>query len=255
MITIKTDEEIEVLRQGGRIHSAILRQIAEKVASGVSTKGLDDYARKLIKEAHVKPAFLGYRPEGARKPYPAALCVSINDEIVHGIPNDSPAVLKEGDIVSLDLGLIYQGLITDAALTVGVGKISHEDQTLIRATKEALTAGISSAKEGSTIGDIGHAIQSVAKKYNFNIVEGLSGHGVGYKVHEEPYVPNTGIPSRGPILKDGMVLAIEPMFVKGKSAIVLDKDGYTYRTRDGKKAAHFEHTVVIDGAESIILTA
>jgi methionyl aminopeptidase len=254
MITIKTDEDIASLKVGGQRHAQILREVGNLVVPGVSTVTLNDVATRLIKEGGDKASFLNYKPEGAKRPYPASLCISVNNEIVHGIPNENPKILEEGDVVTLDLGLTHKGLIVDGAKTFGVGKISKEDSRLISATEEALKAGILAARGGNTIGDIGYAIETVAKKYNLAIAEGLAGHGVGYSVHEDPYVPNTGRQGQGPVLKHGMVIAIEPMLVMGKGEIVLDRDGYTFKTKDGKKAAHSEHTVLITEKEAYILT-
>ncbi len=254
MITYKTPEEIEILKEGGRRHADILQKISQKIAPGVTAKELNEYAHVLIREYGDAPAFLHYTPEGAKRPYPAALCVSVNDEIVHGIPNEEEKVLKQGDVVSIDLGLIHRGLITDSAVTLPVGVVSETHMNLIRATEEALYAGIAEAKGGNRIGDIGFAVQSVAKKRGFALAEGLSGHGVGYAVHEDPFVPNTGKQGKGELLKPGMVIAIEPMLVTGLPHIVLDKDGYTYRTADKGVSAHAEHTIVITDNEPIILT-
>jgi methionyl aminopeptidase len=254
MIRIKTSEEIEIMKEGGRRHSFILSEIAKKVVPGVSTQVLEGWAQELIKEGGDTPSFLNYKPKGARRPYPAALCVSINNEIVHGIPNEDPKILKEGDIVSLDLGLTHQGLITDSAITVAVGNISEEDRKLIEHCKEALYLGIKAARGGGCIGDIGYDIESFAKPLGYGLAEGLAGHGVGHKVHEEPFVPNEGRKGAGERLKPGMVLALEPMLTMGSGRVVLSKDGYTYKTADGSKAAHFEHTIVITDGEPIILT-
>lgn len=254
MITIKSENDIKILKEGGKRHALILASLVEKVAPKVSSFELNEFAYSLIKESGDAPAFLHYKPEGARRPYPAALCVSINEEIVHGIPNETPKILEEGDIVSLDLGLVHEGLITDAAITVPVGRVDPEDSRLITATRESLSAGIIAARGGNTIGDIGFAIESVAKKYGFNLAQGLAGHGVGYEVHEDPYVPNSGRPGDGPKLKPGMVIAIEPMLVRGKGDIVLEKDGYTFRTKDRSRAAHCEHTVLITTDSPVILT-
>ena len=180
--------------------------------------------------------------------------MSLNDEVVHGIPNENPAILKEGDIVSLDMCLTHKGLITDSALTVPVGKIDSIAQKLINVTKESLYVGIKSAKGNKNTGDIGYAVERVAKANGFSVVEDLCGHGVGYSVHEDPYIPNYGERGRGDKLKPGMVIAIEPMFNEGKKDIYLDKDGYTYKTRDGSRSAHFEHTIVITSGDPEILT-
>lgn len=254
MIRLKTQEEIEVLKEGGKRHAFILKEISKKVAPGVSTQVLEDHARKLIEDGGDEPAFLNYKPSGAKRPFPAALCVSVNNEIVHGIPNENPTILQDGDIVSIDLGLVHKGLITDGAITLPVGKVSKENQNLIDDCKEALALGVKAAKGGKTTGDIGHAIETFCRKKGYGICADLSGHGVGYKVHEDPYVPNEGKSGKGAKLVPGMVIAIEPMITLGTDKIVLDKDGYTYKTKDGSNAAHFEHTIVITDKDPIILT-
>lgn len=255
MIKYKTEEEIAIMREGGKIHARILKEVAKKVKPGVRTDMLNDLAEKLIDEAGGTAAFLGYQPYDAKRPYPAALCVSINEEIVHGIPNEKGGrILFEGDIVSLDLGLNYGGLITDAAITVPVGKINKEAANLIQATKEALDRGVKAMRLGGHIGDIGDAIMQVAVKYDLGIIEGLSGHGVGYSVHEDPYVPNRAKRGEGPELKAGLVIAIEPMFSLGSRDIKRLSDGYTFITKDKSLSAHFEHTVAITKAGPIILT-
>ena len=254
-IKYKTEEEITIMREGGKIHARILKEVAKKVKPGVRTDTLNTYAEKLIDEAGGTASFLGYQPYDAKKPYPASLCVSINEEIVHGIPNEGDGrILFEGDLVTLDLGLTYKGLITDAAITLPVGKISKEAEELMRATKEALDRGIVAMRLGGHIGDIGDAVMQVAIKYGFGIVEGLSGHGVGYDVHEEPYVPNKANRGEGPELKAGLVIAIEPMFSLGSRNIKKISDGYTFITRDKSLSAHFEHTVVMgyDGKVEIL---
>jgi methionyl aminopeptidase len=199
-------------------------------------------------------AFLNYKPKGARRPFPASLCVSINDEIVHGIPNEHPKILKEGDIVSIDLGLRHGNLITDHAITVPVGKVSPEAKKLLEVTKKSLEVAIAAAKPGKKTGDIGYAIEKYVRPHGFGIVEELAGHGVGYSVHEDPFVPNFGVPNEGAPLRPGMVLAIEPMLTLGGPNIVVDKDGYTILTEDGTLAAHFEHTIVITEKGAEILT-
>lgn len=254
MINIKTKEEIETLREGGKRHSFILSELAKIALPGVSTQTLEDEARRLLEEGGDKSAFLGYTPRGAKRAYPAALCVSINNEIVHGIPNEKPTILQEGDVVSIDLGLTHKNLITDSAITVGVGKMKDEDRKLIEHCKEALYIGIKEAKGGNHVGDIGYAIESFVKPLGYGLCEGLAGHGVGYKVHEDPFVPNDGIRGKGELLKPGMVIAIEPMITLGTSKIVLANDGYTYKTADGSNSAHFEHTIAITEGDPIILT-
>lgn len=254
MISIKSPEEIEILKEGGKRHAYILSEVEKKINPGVNTLELEELARKLIEEGGDSSAFLNYRPVGARRKYPAALCVSINDEIVHGIPNENPKVLSLGDIVTIDLGLVHKGLITDSAITVGVGSVDKKSEALIRATEKSLYDGISEALAGNRVGDISFAIHSSAKDSGFAVAEGLAGHGVGYKVHEDPFVPNIGPKNEGPILRPGMVLALEPMLVFGRGEIVLDGDGYTYKTKDGGRSAHFEHTIAITEGEPLIIT-
>jgi methionyl aminopeptidase len=251
-IYIKTPKEIEILREGGKRLATILAKVAKMAKPGVSTYELDKYAYELIKKGGDKPAFLNYKPEGAEKGYPATLCTSVNNEIVHGIPKRSK-ILKDGDTISLDLGLNHRGLFTDHAVTVPVGKISKKDKELLDATKKALEIGIWAARGGDTTGDIGHAIESfVHNKYG--IVRELAGHGVGIEVHEDPYVPNYGKAGKGHKLVPGMVIAIEPMLNMGGAAIASDKDGYTIKTADGSRAAHFEHTILITDGDAEILT-
>ncbi|MEK7607484.1 MAG: type I methionyl aminopeptidase [Patescibacteria group bacterium] len=253
-VRIKTQKDIEILRQGGRRHAFILNEVAKAVAPGVSTRNLDNLAAQLIREGGDRAAFLGYKPYGAKRTYPASLCVSVNDAVVHGIPNEMMYILKEGDIVSLDLGLEHRGLITDMAVTVPVGKIDVKAKKLIKVTKDALALAIKSAKPGATTGDIGEVIESFVVPFGFGIVEELAGHGVGYSVHEDPYIPNYGKAGEGEPLVPGMVIAIEPIINEGTKKIKLDRDGYTYRTVDGKRSAHFEHTVVITEKNCEILT-
>ncbi len=257
MIKIKTKDDIAILREGGRRHGAILRELVKMVKPGVTAQALEDKTRELIAEggSDDKPAFLNYTPSGADRPFPAALCLSINDEVVHGIPNEENKILKEGDIVTLDLGLIHKGLITDAAVTVPVGNISADCARLLATTKEALSVGIKAAKGGKKVGDISSAIERIGVAGRFGIVEELAGHGVGYEVHEDPFVPNYGEAGKGPVLKPGMVIAIEPIFNLGDRHVELDLDGYTYKTSDGSPSAHFEHTVLITKGDPEILTA
>lgn len=251
-VIIKTKEEIEILRAGGKRLADILQKVAKKVAPGVSTLELDEYAYRLIKDGGDESAFLNYKPDFHHKPYPASLCTSINNEVVHGIPNKNK-ILKEGDIVSLDLGLKHKGLFTDHAVTVSVGGISKKDKELLNDTKEALMVGIDAARGGNTVGDIGYAIeQFVARKYG--IVRELSGHGVGKQIHEDPYIPNFGKKGKGQKLIPGMVIAIEPMLNIGSAEIISLSDGYTIKTADGSRSAHFEHTVLITDGEAEILT-
>lgn len=253
-IQLKSLKEIETLQEGGKRHAEILRALVAMVKPGVTTLALEEEARRLIEEGGDKAAFLGYTPSGARRPFPAALCVSINEEIVHGIPNEIERIIQDGDIVSLDLGLSHGGLITDSAITVGAGNIDDESRELIKATETALKAGIAAALPGNHIGDIGFAIEKVANKTRFALAQNLAGHGVGHKVHEEPFVPNVGEAGEGEKLVPGMVIAIEPMLNMGSGGIKNTGDGYTIVTKDGSRSAHFEHTVAITEKGNIILT-
>jgi methionyl aminopeptidase len=255
MITIKTKKDIALLREGGHRHAHILRELAKMVQPGVSAAELNARAQQLIEEGGDTSAFLNYKPAGASRPFPASLCVSVNDEIVHGIPNEEEKIFQEGDIVSIDLGLVHKGLITDAAITVPVGTVDKTLERLLADTKAALMAGIREAKGGRRVGDISNAIERCGVAGKYGIVEELVGHGVGYHVHEDPYVPNYGEAGRGAILKPGMVIAIEPMFNLGGPEIILDLDGYTYLTADGSPSAHFEHTILITKGDPEILTA
>lgn len=257
MIAIKTREEITSLREGGKRLAEILEKVKERVAPGVTTKELDRLAESLIFSVGGKSAFKGYRLAGNAKgvpPYPAVLCTSINDEVVHGIPSDR--VLEEGDIIGLDIGIIYKGLVTDMAVTIGVGAIDAQKQRLLNVTKEALARGIDQVREGAFVHDIGAAIQPFVEGEGFKLISReLGGHGVGYALHEEPLVSNWHEhASRKIELKVGMALAIEPM-VAHTSRIKLDADGWTYSTADGSLAAHFEHTVAVtkNGAEILTL--
>lgn len=253
MITIKTPEEIKKLREGGRRLATILHELAGMVKSGVSAFELDKHAQMLAEKGGDKPAFLGYKPYGARKPYPASICVSINEEVVHGIPTEDK-IFQEGDIVAIDMGLVHEGLITDSAITVIVGQGDEQAQKIVDATRVALQRGIAAVKAGNTVGDIGHAIEQYVKPFGYGHAEGLAGHGVGYKVHEDPYVPNTGKPGTGEDLVAGMVIAIEPMLNEGTGKVIFDKDGYTVRTKDGKRSVHFEHTVAVTEKGCVVLT-
>lgn len=254
MIIIKTPEEIEILRECGKHLATVLYKVKEIVKPGISTWELDKYAEKLIKEMSDYPAFLNYRPAGADTPYPASLCVSVNDEVVHGIPNKN-RILKEGDTISLDLGVKHKNLFTDMAITVSVGTVNGADLKLMQITEQALMVGIDVARKGNTVGDIGHAIESfIRSQGKYGIVEVLSGHGVGRAIHEDPYIPNFGKKGVGAKLVPGMVIAIEPMINNGTKKVTIDDDGWTFRTADRKKSAHFEHTILITENEPEILT-
>lgn len=251
---VRTEKEQKTLREGGQRLSEILHKVEKKTIGGVKTSDLNKYAEELIKEGGDKAAFLDYTPEGGTRPYPASLCVSVNDEVVHGIPNEENKVLKEGDLVVLDMGLIHGGLFTDSAITVAVGQIDDNAQKLLDVTKESLRLGISKASAGNSVGEIGFAIEEYVKSQGFYVADDLGGHGVGQRVHEEPYVPNIGPKDRGPKLKLGQVIAIEPIINEGSSRVYLDPDGYTFKTTDGKRSAHFEHTIMVTDGDPIILT-
>ena len=253
-MTIKNDTERANLIEAGKRLAAVLAMLRAKVAPGVTTEELDDAAEQMIRDGGDEPCFLGYTPEGAQRPYPATLCVSINDEVVHGIPNESVKILKEGDIVGLDLGLTHEGIIVDAAITVPVGQASEETKRLLEATEQSLAAGIAQAIPGNHMGDISYAIQKEIERAGFKVVKELGGHGVGDMVHEEPFIPNFGRPGEGPILEEGMVLALEPISTAGKATVILTPDGYTYRTKDGSRSAHFEHTILIEKNDPLVVT-
>lgn len=243
MSKLKSESDIAALRVGGKRLAAVLDALEAKVAPGISTRELDALAESLIRAQGDEPAFLNYQPAGADFPFPATVCISVNEEVVHGLPSER--ILKEGDIVGLDIGLIHKGLVVDMARTVPVGSISKEAQALLDVTKEALKAGIKKAVAGNRIGDISAAIEAVGEKAGYGIVRELGGHGVGHHVHELPFVPNYGKAGTGPKIEIGLVLALEPMFNLGDDEIELLEDGYTLRTRDRKLSAHFEHTIVI----------
>ena len=227
-------------------------EVIKKTVPGVTERELDEIAYTLITKGGDGPAFLHYRPAGARVPYPATLCVSVNDEVVHGIPDDY--MMKDGDIVGLDIGLEHEGIFVDMAKTVPVGSVDAAAEKLMRATEDALYQGIKAACVGAHVGDIGFAVESLVKKEGFSIVRELGGHGVGDKVHEDPFIPNFGIKGKGAVLTEGMVIAIEPIVNEGKAGILELKDGYTLKTKDGKRSAHFEHTLIVTPTGGEVVT-
>ena len=251
-VTIKTPEQIDILREAGRIHARILNELELLVQPGISARELDRIAEEKVRGAGAEPSFLGYRPDRHTPAYPATLCVSINEVVVHGIPTDD-MIIQNGDIVSIDLGLKYQGMFTDSARTIIVGNVSRETSQLVYDTREALARGIAVARPGNTVGDIGYAVESFNNGRYGNVRE-LAGHGVGLAVHEDPYVPNYGKPGKGIELKPGMVLAIEPMFNLGTSDVIFHDDGYTVTTADNQASAYVEHTILITDGEPEILT-
>lgn len=255
MSLIKTPAEIEILREGGKRLARVVQEVSKAVRPGVTTLELNDLADTLIREKGDTPAFMGYTPSGAKRPFPAAICISINEEIVHGIANEDWRTIGEGDIVSLDCGITHKDLITDHAVSVIAGKGNAEAKELLKATREGMMAGIKAAVGGAKVGDISAAIEKAGVEAGYGIVYELGGHGVGHKVHEEPYIPNVGDAGTGVDLVPGMVLAIEPMFTEGTPRVKLMPDGYTFVTKDGSRAAHFEHTILITNGKPEILTA
>jgi methionyl aminopeptidase len=249
---IKTPEEIALLREGGKHLAHILYAVKDKVVPGVSTGSLDALAEKLIEECGGVPAFKNYTPEGARHAYPGTLCVSVNDEVVHGIAGEK--VLNEGDIIGIDLGMSYKGLFVDTAITVPVGNVDASAKKLMQVTEGALMVGINEARVGKTVGDIGYAIEAHVKKHNLVVVEELGGHGVGYAQHEDPHIANYGERGEGVKLRAGMVLALEPIVNEGTRFVKILSDGYTFVTRDHKRSAHFEHTILVTEGNPEILT-
>ena len=248
MTRVKTSQEIDYMRESGRMLATVLEVLRNRTEPGMSTKDLAGLASKELKKLGGKSAFLGYQG------FPDVLCVSINDEVVHGIPKKS-RVIANGDIVSLDFGVNYRGLITDAAISFIAGEGDKRDQKLVETTERSLLAGIESVRDGGRIGDISQPIQDVLDKEGYGIVRDLVGHGVGHELHEEPNIPNYGSKGTGPVLLAGMTIAIEPMATLGGHGVFIDQDGWTVRTKDGSRAAHFEHTVLVTNGGYEILTA
>jgi len=245
-IVIKSAREVEIMRQAGRIVAQTLAVLSDAVRPGITTRELDDLTYRTITKQGASPSFKGYRG------YPASLCASINDEVVHGIPDKR--LLKEGDIVSLDVGAYYKGLHGDAAVTVPVGKISDHIVALLDAGKAGLAAAIAAARGGARVGDISSAVQITVEAVGFAVVREYTGHGVGRNLHEDPLVPNVGEPGQGTLLRPGMTLALEPMINVGGWAVQIKPNGWTVVTRDGSWSAHFEHSVAITDGEAEILT-
>ncbi len=245
-IIIKSNQEIAAMREAGRILATVLETLKSQVKPGMKTKELDIITARELEKLGALPSFKGYRG------FPANLCVSVNDEIVHGIPGER--VLHQGDIVSLDLGTILMGFQADAAVTVGVGEVNPEAEELIETTGGALEAGIAAAYPGARLGDISAAIQNYAESRGYSVVREYTGHGIGREMHEEPQIPNFGSPGLGPVLKRGMTLALEPMVNAGGYGTRLADDHWTVLTADGSLSAHFEHTILITDAEPEILT-
>lgn len=237
MMVLKTPGEIELMDQANRVVHQVLEAVGNRIAPGVTPRELDRLADQVIRSAGGVPAFLNYRG------YPATLCISVNDVIVHGIPNDVPLV--DGDIVGIDCGVLYKGYYGDAARTFAVGRIDEEARRLLQVTEEALNLAVQQVKPGARLSDIGHAVQRHAESHGYSVVREFSGHGIGTSLHEDPQVPNFGNPGRGPKLRPGLVLAIEPMVNAGSSGVRVDADGWTARTEDGSLSAHFEFSVAV----------
>ena len=267
-MVIKNKDELNTLRECGKRLAKILENVVHTARHGVTTEELDRLAESLILSEGGEPIFKGYKVSGARRPYPGSLCVSINDEIVHGIPSDQRTIC-EGDVVGLDIGMRWpgkkfriqnsefrntEGLVTDMAVTIGVGKISQKAEKLIRATKESLDIAILMLKPGVKLGDFGYAIQKRLEKNGLGVIRDLAGHGVGKELHEDPMIPNYGKKGTGPKLVEGQVVAVEPMASLGGWNIKTDDDGWAIRMADGSLAAHFEHTVVITKESAEVLT-
>lgn len=246
MIPLKSKEDLDGLRESGKILARVMRELKGFVRPGIVTSEIDNLAQRLILQEKALPAFRGYRG------YPACVCVSVNEEVVHGIPGTRR--LEDGDIASLDLGINYRGYFSDAALTLPVGRASPEPERLIKVTKEALALGIDKVRIENRLSDISYAIQDHVEKSGFSVVRQFVGHGIGIQLHEEPEIPNFGAPGQGPVLKSGMVLAIEPMVNMGSWECEILEDGWTVVTKDKLPSAHFEHIVAVTDAGPEVLT-
>ncbi len=245
-IILKTPDEIKIMRKAGGILSKILKQVAASVADGVTTRDIDLLTESLIVQHGCRAAFKGYRG------FPGSACVSVNQEVVHGIPGNRK--IKNGDIVSIDVGLIYQGYYADTATTVTVGPVSEQTKKLVEVTRESLHAGIMQARAGQHLSDISHAVQKHVEHHGFSVVRDFVGHGIGTTLHEEPEIPNYGPPHTGPILREGMVFCIEPMVNMGSWQTKIMDDGWTVETEDGTPSAHFEHMIAVTAGGPDILT-
>lgn len=251
MIFLKTDDEIELLRQSNLLVGRALAEVAKLIKPGVTTLELDRVAEEFIRDYGAIPTFKGF-PNQYGQPFPGSICASVNDQVVHGIPNDKP--LQEGDIVSVDCGTYMNGFCGDSAYTFCVGEVAPEVRELLKVTKEALYKGIENAVHGKRLGDIGSAVQDHCEKHAYGVVREFVGHGIGKEMHEEPPVPNYGKRGSGVLLKSGMCIAIEPMITLGSPQIYMEPDRWTIRTRDGKWAAHFEHTLAVRKGKAEVLS-
>ncbi len=245
-IILKSDREIDLMRRAGQIVATVLERLKSEVRPGITTQELDDVAVKEVTRLGGIPSFKGYRG------YPSNICVSINDEIVHGIPDQR--VVKAGDVVSIDFGAIYKGFQGDSALTVGAGKLDSKANELLNTTEGALRAGIDASKAGARLGDVSHAIQTYVESRGFSVIREYTGHGIGRDMHEDPQIPNFGIPGQGPVLKKGMTLALEPMVTTGDWRTKVGSNNWTVSTVDGSLAAHFEHTIAVTDGAAVVLT-
>ncbi len=246
MIYLKTDEEIELMRESNRLVGMTHGELSKHIRPGITTLQLDKIADEFIRDHGAVPSFLGYGG------FPNSICTSVNEHVVHGIPNNSP--LQEGDIISVDCGVLKNGYNGDSAYTFCVGEVAEEIKELLRVTRKSLYIGIEQAKEGNRIGDIGNAIQTYCEKLGYSVVRELVGHGIGRDMHEAPEVPNYGRRGTGPLIKDGMCIAIEPMINMGSKNVVFENDGWTVRTKDRKPSAHFEHTIAVRNGKADILS-
>lgn len=246
-VIVKSDHEIEIMRQAGKIVAEVLQKLKSEVRAGITTRELDAIALKEVTRRGATPSFKGYRG------YPASICASINEEIVHGIPDER--VIKSGDIVSIDFGAIYNGFQGDAALTVGVGKLDPRSEELIETTEGALGAGIAAVREGARLGDVSNAIQEYVESRGFAVIREYTGHGIGREMHEDPQIPNFGVAGQGLKLKKGMTLALEPMVCVGDWRTTVSSNNWTVSTLDGGMAAHFEHTIAVTDGAARVLTS
>lgn len=252
MIFLKTEDEIELLRQSNLLVGKTLAEVAKLIKPGVTTRELDRVAEEFIRDHGAIPTFKGY-PNHLGDPFPATLCTSVNQQVVHGVPGD--VVLEDGDIVSVDCGTLLNGFCGDSAYTFAVGEVSEEVRLLLSTTKEALYEGIRQAVHGKRIGDIGYAVQHYCESRGYGVVREFVGHGIGRTMHEEPQVPNYGRRGTGPLMKRGLCIAIEPMITLGNRQVILENDGWSVSTRDGKYAAHFEHTVAVGMDQADVLSS
>lgn len=252
---ISTEEEREIVREGGKRLAAIRETLAKSVVVGITTTELNHLAHTLCIESGDKPAFLNYQPQGAPRPFPGSVCISINDVVVHGIPTENPQTIKSGDLVTIDVGLIHEGIVTDTAVTVAVDGATPRELELVSTAERALSSAIETVRAGARVGDISKVIESFVRAKGFGVPEELGGHGVGRTVHERPSIPNVFMGEKGPMLREGELIAIEPIITMGSPELIFDThDGYTIRTKDRSKSAHAEHTVLVTASGAEIVT-